>query len=396
MKPEMDELKEVPVHRWFSSARALMVCEPYYGCVHALVCLGRFTPYSLGWNRSQTGLAGQDAVKFIYVGPDGGQTVLNAPPVGAPIHRERFPDPNDLDLLWQIHCDMGAKVAELRLHDLDSQRIHEVRRSIDSFRKKNPADHGARDAALRARLLAARPDLLRLWDRGFPGIEDVRNYPVVLVEDYLDFRVPGYVAAELLGIVIAMIADAPRFSHFLMDSECTRASIMHLADLAYNLLQRRKRYNVGGYYTLTYLAGLYASAARSVAARARDAAELEKNDLSQIVLMGNNADELFAHHVGPAFMLPSLFDPKGMLEFLQHWAAAGKGTPEEKVAHFSPPPAYLRLLDTATTPDEPQVLEHIREAENTLDRLDVNVLIRQEAHPVPQTIADRLMAARRG
>jgi hypothetical protein len=181
-----------------------------------------------------------------------------------------------------------------------------------------------------------------------------------VARDYMRFVRPGIVARHMLSSLYeGCYTEIPR----LFGRACQPATTMlmrkaeDLASATYRLFKERSKYNAAGYFNSTYLAVLCAGTVITMCSNDRgrlDRLGFSNEQRQRLALLRQNLDELNAHYLGPAFLLPSQFGAGGILRWVTAIAKARGKSPlsvaEDQCLH----PALVALL---ATPDWEQLDE---------------------------------------
>jgi hypothetical protein len=155
--------------------------------------------------------------------------------------------------------------------------------------------------------------------------------------DYMHFATPGIVARHMLSsIYVACYTHVPN----MMRRRCQPATTMlmrkaeDLASAAYRLRTERGNYNAAGYFNLTYLAVLCAGTLITMCSNGGgrlDKLGFSNEQRQRLARLRQNVDELNAHDLGPAFLLPSMFGAAGVLRWVTAMARS-RGKPPLSIA----------------------------------------------------------------
>jgi len=175
--------------------------------------------------------------------------------------------------------------------------------------------------------------------------------------------------------------------YHLIDGGKTLEANVHVEDLAnatYRLYSERSKYNVAGYFNSTYLASLCAGTLITMCSNDRgrlDRLQFSDEQRQRLALLRQNADELNAHYLGPAFSLPSQFGAGGILRWVMDMATlrhkSTLSVAEEQCLH----PGLVALLAEPDCELLDEVSAHARYARNVagLPGLDSEQVLQREA-----------------
>jgi len=320
----MDEIHSVLLHRWLSACRELMIINPRVGAGHAASTLGVGREYHLGWNKAKH----KCGDKFIFISPEEGKTTSVPPDVPPEIIHDVSGELPELSTtaLWHLTQELAQKLSEVDSEPYSRERVAGIMLNI---------------------LKASEPDLhsngkiMDEWvHRAFKTMEqalqekrvDMLLKPALeVVKAYLNFELPGDLAAEILAYILSIQCNFPKFGQPKTTNHSDRLkAIDHLTSVTYRLLRKlRANKKVTPYFELTYLAGLYAQTAAVLAVHERKSGEnldprtmtddeiraisggigLSSSERARVDKLALDAEELFAHYSAPSFVLPALFSP---------------------------------------------------------------------------------------
>lgn len=341
----MDEIENPSLHQWLSACRLLMVHHPRQGALMAEIALGSTSFLRPGWNRLKLGDISRHKELFIFIGPEGGLTVPALPADVSPA--DVYTVSGQLTeltstRLWAITKRLAEVLSQQNNGFYSNERISSVMDDIVRASHPNGITHDfetmsewGRSCLVRMkRGLADRDSKLFIA----PAIE--------IVVAYLSFELPGMIAREILGMVLSVQCNIPNLGPPSSTAPADRMrACEHLVTQAYRLLKGREDKNVSSFYEMSYLAGLYAGAALVLAANAAEAGGVLDTEQRRIQKLALNAEELSAHQIPPAFILPALFSPPQIvLQIVERAASSGRGI-EDTASFYVLHPGLRSLLD---------------------------------------------------
>jgi hypothetical protein len=208
-----------------------------------------------------------------------------------------------------------------------------------------------------------------------------------VAQDYVRFVVPGIVARHMLSSLYEVhYTVVPNMFGRVCQPAATMLmrKVEDLASAAYRLRTERSKYNAAGYFNSTYLAVLCAGTVITMCSN--DGERLDRLGFSseqrqRLVLLRQNVDELNAHYLGPAFLLPSQSGAAGILRWIIDMAKARAKSPlaiaEEQCLH----PALISLLAESECGHLDEHWTHVRYARSlaALRHLSSEGVLQREA-----------------
>jgi hypothetical protein len=378
------------LQQWDAARRFLMLLHPGFALSKAGLILQTWdTGQRPGWNLFVRDEHAENRQVYTYFGPDGAQTTTDAPSVSpSEIHTTTsLPPALETSQLWLIFKELGRQVASRELIPNAAAEVRRVEDTVQYFAKDlrhlNWMQARARTPLqqMRGAMSASRGGAVRAADFFQPIYE--------LVDDYLNFKVPGMIASEILTVLLSSQCTIPplRAPSLMLPAARTRAA-EHLANVAYELLTARGSKDLFSYYRLTYLAGLYTGTVMRLANWAKQVGQNSHADLEALQKLALNIDELFAHRIGPAYALPALFEPSILLAWLEQGVDA-KRTAQDAAEFWQTYPALCGLLETPSNARTPAgIVESLKSVSDKAEAFDVGKAIRSTAKPIADKNAE--------
>lgn len=347
-----------------------------------------------GWNRSVRDDLAEHKVVYTFIGEGEGHTTTVPPPAGVAIHDATRPPPDfGSSALWSGLRNLGRLVVERGLRpQIEVQRIESA---IDTagreIREQERMFALARSAvaAMQRSLTASSGGEMRYGDYQKPAFD--------LIESYLTCDLAGMTASEVLNVVLSTQCTIPYLGPpQTMPAEARIAAINHLADTAYDLLSRRDAMDVSGYNAATYLAGLYTRIAFLMGRWARPSNRHSAEELERIEKLTLNIDELFAHKIGPAYLLPSMFHPRDLLAWIEARAQKTQEPPGQVAEFYQIHPALRALMEPQSLwrdMSKEEVAEAYRNASDKGETFDALVAAREKSSPIAPSNDATIMRA---
>lgn len=332
---------EAQRQHWLAACHMLMVADPATGEEAFAIYRGAGARLRPGWNHQQFGPGKLHRELYTFIGPDGGTTtpVRPADVPDAAIHEVTATRrPLAHSELWRIAMGHAGQLATLGLSDFPRRRIEQIMNGI--------ADAHDRDRDFRERSVMLLGRLYQETHDGGGEISDARRrlLAMEIVRAYLEFELSGFVAVQLLPVVLSARCFVPGEPVVFLSADALGVIIDWLCDVSYRLLNRRNRCDPHAFYRMTYLGCLYGDA---VAALAHLRASLLQNDpvaLRRLQRQAQLAEEEIVHHGVATFVIPAfLAVPDDGLEYIKR--AVGmrdlESVPIAKVAH----PEVKRIIE---------------------------------------------------
>ena len=383
------------LQQWDAARRSLMLLHPGFGLSQAGLVLGTWsTGQRNGWNRTVRDQHAEHREVYTYIGPDGGQTTTDAPAVSpGSIHTSTSQPPTlETSQLWSTLRELGEQVTRKNLVPNAAAEVRRIEDAIQFF-AKDLRHMGLMQDRARAALQQMRGAMYA--SRGGAVMAADFFQPIYgLVDDYLTFKLPGMIASEILAVLLSSQCTIPPLGppQFMLPAARSRAA-EHLANVAYELLAARRAKGLFSYYQLTYLAGLYTRTVALLANWAKQSGQHAGADLDALQKLDLNVDELFAHKIGPTYILPALFEPCGLLARLEQ-GATEQHTSQDSAEYWQVYPALRDLLDTPSNARTPaSVIESFKSVSDKAETVDVENAIRSTARPIADKNAEDIHLA---
>ena len=393
----MDEIEDPNRHQLACAARLLMASHPLAGA-YAAQALEEGPPAAPGWYRRRSPLGGDDTYTFIGEPGQGGETRFSPPP-GVPVAEDRPYRPLAQTEIWRIARALAAQLNQAEL--LERIEVAAVT-SGDEAKAFNNAYIGS--------LAEEQARLGQAW---------LAWAPRTVVNDYLQFAIPGLTAAATLGGLLSTLAMTVCAQAGLeRRAPVVRAALAaHYADMVYRLLRLRRGLNVTGYYQLSYLAELYGYTVATIAAGVLPGLAAEHQDAFQRLLL-NNEERAAEQLAALSHALPARYSTVGVLMYpTRAGQATGQTLAEAVEAHklhpalaavfsaeagrFSVSVSEAGLIEPVLAPgetlDDVQQRVQARYLAETRDRpgADLNALLEGEFNPLPERLGQMLNATDR-
>lgn len=336
-----------------------------------------------GWNRTVRDDLAEHKVVYTFIGEGEGHTTTVPPPAGVAIHdATRSPPDFGSSALWSGVRNLGRRVAARGLRpQIEIQRIESaIETAGRELREQEKMFALARSAlaAMRRSITASRGGQMSYGDYQKPVLD--------LIESYLTCDLAGMIASEVLSVVLSTQCTIPYLGPpETMPAEARIAAIEHLADMAYDLLSRRDAMDVSGYNAATYLAGLYARVVLLMGRWAEPSNRHSAEEVERIEKLTLNIDELFAHKVGPAYLLPSMLHPRDLLAWIEAKAQSRQETPGQLADFYQIHPALRALMEPQPLwrdMSKEEVVEAYRNASDKGETFDALVAARAKSSPI--------------
>jgi len=233
----MDEIDDPNRHQLACAARLLMAAHPLAGA-DAAQSLDEGPPLQPGWNRRRNPVHDYDTYTFIDPQHKAGETRFSRPPDVAVADGRPY-RPLAQTEIWRITRQLATQLDQPLLLDRIEQAAFTNRPMAGVFGKGYIVSVAAEKERLGQDWLA--------WA------------PRQVVSDYLNFAIPGLIAATSLGALLSTLVDTLcAGAGETRRAPLVRAAVAaHYADMVYRLVRRRRGLNVMGYYQLSYLAEMY-------------------------------------------------------------------------------------------------------------------------------------------
>ena len=156
-----------------------------------------------------------------------------------------------------------------------------------------------------------------------------------IASQFMNFLIPGVVARYLLSSTYeALYLTSPGLfkRRFASVDTMLMQKAEDLSDAAYRLYRARTELDVAGFFNATYLATLCAATVITMASN--DGGRLERLQFTQderdrLRRLRQNADELQAHYLTPAFELPAKLQAKDIISWVHAVAPLRRQSPQE-------------------------------------------------------------------
>ena len=212
-----------------------------------------------------------------------------------------------------------------------------------------------------------------------------------IVAQYMNGRIPGYWAIDLL-------ASAISYQHLMMAGsidehrQLFHEDVDHLAETVAGLVAAVRDYDVKSFYEMTYLAGLYAHAGRMLIDIVPEGV-LADADQQRFPRLAHNLEEVYVHEVVAPLRYPADFYPHDLYAYLIEVASDEGATPVSIGTDFCLHPAYLEAISTLpnTAADDPEVVwATYRDAARERPALPIDEYILDAGRPLSAHHVDRL------
>lgn len=380
--------------QWDAACRSLMLLHPWFGLTQSGLALGTGdSAMRPGWNRVVRDELSQDPVVFTFIGNNEGQTTTAQPTSDVGPIRDATQPPPDLQgsELWLIVRTLGQGLAQSNLRS--TSEIQRVETSIETASRQMREQDRMRElwreamTGMHQALRDCRGGQIRNWDFQKPVFD--------LIEAYLSFDITGMLASEVLGVLLSTQCTIPILGPpEIMSGKARMAALEHLADTAYDLLSRRSLMSVPAYFEATYLAGLYCRAAFRIASWAKPSGTHTKEELNRIAKLCLNVDELFAHKVGPTFVLPGLFKPRRLLAWIEETARRTGQTVAELAEFYQLHPGLRALIEPQQIwlkMSDAEVTEAYKRNSDECSTFDIQAALKQSAAPVAPENLEKIL-----
>jgi hypothetical protein len=306
----VDEAESPGLHRFLSMARLLMNRHPRMSAERYGIALGDLGRFRLGWNESPR--AG-NPTKYIFISPQRGVTTLVRPAV--PVGQIHVLLDDELPVLegtaaWRQLVRLGAIVRAEGSGGVEGDWVGEVVRRI-AFAGAGPVGlDPAADVAIQGYLSQVQARLRRP-----PFGLDVFTDPVTSVlAEYMDFRLTGPHAANILAVLLFHFATRIRSPVGEGPVGCVLDQIDHLIDLIAAASDRRWECDLGSCHRLSYLAMLYAETTVVMCRGLRRNVPPDHPAVGRLAARARYADEFGASNLDPLLVQPQDMFPIGVEE----------------------------------------------------------------------------------
>ena len=292
-------------HRFLALCMLLMYDHPRIGASMLAIHRSEIRPFSKGWNVIY-GQPGKTRTCWIYIDDCFGYTKWSQPD----IEPEKI---CEVDYALPLLNESTAWNWVMRLYRRHSSKewardvINSIHYVSDQF--DDPYDPNSE-------FMAVDRSLMQLKQRlsSFNNSASIADYLYTqLIDPYLHFAQPGFLAAPILVAVLAYMVN--KFS----ESDQVQAHFELrdiLGDRLITLINLRKGRSPGGFAKITYLAALYGKAALLYSNYIRFLVDITVKQEELLSKWDQNVDEQLAHEIFPVFtcfsMSPiELFLPHG-------------------------------------------------------------------------------------
>jgi len=358
---DFDEIERPILHSWLSVCRQLMFASPIEGVMLDQITLKGQADLKPGWNKEDLGPDWQTDYLFLEPGkhahrkprlPEGvDESSVN-------IIRPVVPSDARASELWGIASRIAPFVETLGPLPKGLPSVQAVMHSIESF----ATVQRSKNALMRSSNKIINELFASGMDLGDPKSPDPA---MKIAEQYMRFEVPGTSARYVLSALYhALYQEVPRF--FKKSAPPIKRymteKIEELADITYQLATERHKYNVSGFFNASYLACLCGGTVIVMCSNEDNSLTkmgFSAEEYQRLQRVRQNVDEILAHHLSGAFVLPAHFVPAQILFYVRSMATA-QGRPLHVVAEeTSLHPALAAILDqpNAESMDVNEVLE---------------------------------------
>jgi hypothetical protein len=386
-----DEIEPPELHQWLCICRQLMFERPIDG---AWLMSPRFTEGAYmrpGWNKDVPG-DGRPPT-YLYFDPETEHVDRQLfPPDGVD---ESCPNvirptlPTDIRQLpvWESARDLAARLSDGPM-------------PLDLARPQSTMSEIARYAALKRgakEIVAVSKPIISSVISGVDLGKGRGPDPAYRVtQDYMRFALPGIVARHMLSSIYEVCYTVvPN----MFGRACQPATTMlvrkaeDLASAAYRLRTKRSEHNAAGYFNSTYLAALCAGTVITMCSN--DGGRLDRLQFSneqrqRLALLQQNLDELNAHYLGPAFLLPAQLSTAGVLRWIAAMAKARGKSADTVAVEQCLHPTLIALLAESDCEQLDELSVHARYVRNlaVLPHLSSEEVLQREAVAVRVNLHD--------
>jgi hypothetical protein len=205
-----------------------------------------------------------------------------------------------------------------------------------------------------------------------------------VVAQYMSFLLYGKVARYSLSSIYELAYYAlPKKRHG--DSTRWGAELLQkaedLSDAAYRLLRERTDLNVSGFYNATFFAVLCAGTVMELGRERGRESPYDQAQWARLSRLRQNADELIAHYLAPAFKLPALTNTRGILQRVSLEAHLRRMPPADVAREYCLHPGLIEILTGVDCEKWSDKAIHSRYLQNVGGRRELSLegLLRREA-----------------
>lgn len=344
---DFDEIERPLLHTWLSVCRQLMFASPIEGVMLDQITLKGQAGLKPGWNKEDLGPEWQTGYHFLEPGEHAHRTPRLPEGVdesSVNVIRPVVPADARESELWTLANKTAPFVETLGPLPKGLPSVQAVMHSIESF----SAVQRSKDALMPSSNKIIKELFAAGMNLGGPTSPDPA---MKIAEQYMRFEVPGIVARYVLSALYHSLyqevprlfkKSAPPIKFYLTEK------IEQLADVTYELATDRHKYNVSGFFNATYLACLCGGTVIVMCSNENNSlAKLgfSAEEQQRLQRVRQNVDEILAHHLAGAFVLPAHLVPAQILVYVRSMAAA-QGRPLHVVAEEnSLHPALAAMLD---------------------------------------------------
>ncbi|SRR6266566_2076786 len=393
----IDEISYPALHQWLSTCRLLMRYHPRQGAEAASMVLGQSDRYRPGWNRVWQGSSAIHPELFVLVESGSGLTTPTLPTDVDPEKVHTVPDVPNLEFThaWQLAQALAGQVVDLRLSEFPKHKVEQVMQTILLASKSDL--YNVDKASLRKFVLAALTRMETAMNGTLNGkllMDDFVGPVLDLIDAYLSFQIPGMVAAPLIAGLLSMQCNLPSLGPpALTPPPARKAAINHFVKVTQRMIQEREKLNVGAYYTLTYLAGLYSRAATALVSDALEVGDLTPEEQIELERIALNVDEQAAYSVSPAFTLPALFSSAQTVEWLKNRSSIRGASRGELSREHCVHPGLRAILENPIfeLSNAEQVVQAYQAESASRAHMDVVETVRGQFGPIAPENRERIL-----
>jgi hypothetical protein len=370
--------------QWDAARRFLMLSHPKDALTETAILLGTWS-FRLGWNRIVRDKHAADPEVYVYISETVGQTTTKRPPVPLEtIHTITEPPPElHTSKPWITLRRLGRLVVLKELIPNAATEVARIENSIENFARDYRHIELMQSKAWGGKHRMQKAFAASKWN----GVVDENELfkPIYeLVDEYLNFQLPGMIASEVLSFLLASLGTSPPLEEgspqYMLPIACCRA-IEHLANIVCELLDTRSKMDLLSYYQMTYLANLYALTVLRLTRFAEPVGWKASNEFERFDKMVLNVDELYAHKIGPSYELPALFDPDQILAWLER-NSSGNLTSRDQAEYWQIHPALRQLLDESQSTRADSIVERVKLASDKAENFSPSDAIKTTAAPI--------------
>jgi hypothetical protein len=232
----------------------------------------------------------------------------------------------------------ARQLSMLGLADFPPRRIERIMQSIAR------AHHRGRDFREQSALLLGRLSQETQDAGGTISGSRRRALAMEIVRAYLGFELSGFVAVQLLPVVLAARRVVPGEAVTFVSPDALGATIDWLCDVTYRLLSRRKGCDPHAFYRMTYLGCLYGGAVAMLAHERASSLQQDRVALQRLQRQAQLAEEEVVHHGVATFVIPAFLAlPDDGLEYIKRAVAMRdlESVPIARIAH----PEVKRIIE---------------------------------------------------